>query len=453
MKKVEPLTAEFFRAADQLAARLTDSGERPTAALAADLPPPGRRNAAGALRQRRSVAVGSLAEHRGLGGEPLARRRRLALAELPGDAFRFRRSDAGISAARVARGTQGVCRGEGRLSRSRRRRSPGKVRRRHGPLCQSPPHPGREDRAVAAKLPIQHRDQELLDATAYPLPGSTDVEVFYNRLDPFFWSWVASLAAVLCLLLAVGRVQRPMFWLGVAVLVAAQTCTAAGLALRWYITGLVPLTGMFETVVFVALYAGLLGLWFTLKPLLYRRSRHTPCAVADGTRSVPDTADGTRSVPNTMEDVFQRRLFVVAGASVSFIAAVLAYYAPSSVMHRNIGAAMPILRDNFWLAVHVVTIMASYASAAIAPILGNVALGYYLFGRYGTPHTPCAEDGTISWGGSCTAAPDSASGTGVQLPSQRIGTRRVPDTTRRPPEASRSWRASSTRQSKSPCCC
>ena len=55
-------------------------------------------------------------------------------------------------------------------------------------------------------------------------------------------------------------------------------------------------------------------------------------------------------------------------------------------MQRHIGAVAPILRDNFWLAVHVVTIMASYASAAIALILGNIALGYYLFGRYGEDH-------------------------------------------------------------------
>ena len=118
------------------------------------------------------------------------------------------------------------------------------------------------------KLPIQHRDQELIDATAYPPPGSTEAEVFYNRLDPFFWSWVASLAATLCLLLAVGRWRWAAFWLGVAVLLAAQALTAAGMGLRGYITGLVPLTGMFETVVFVALYAALVGLWFALKPLL-----------------------------------------------------------------------------------------------------------------------------------------------------------------------------------------
>ena len=81
------------------------------------------------------------------------------------------------------------------------------------------------------RLPLRHRDQELIDATAYPPPGSTDAEVFYNRLDPFFWSWVVSLAATLCLLLAVGRWRKPLFWLGAAVLVAGQGSQApAGVA-------------------------------------------------------------------------------------------------------------------------------------------------------------------------------------------------------------------------------
>jgi ABC-type transport system involved in cytochrome c biogenesis permease subunit len=91
-----------------------------------------------------------------------------------------------------------------------------------------------------------------------------------------------------------------------------------------------------------------------------------------------------------MDRILNRRLFAVAGAIVSFVAMALAYYAPASVMHRNIGAVAPILRDNFWLAVHVVTIMASYASAAIALILGNIALGYYLLGRYVDRRPPAA---------------------------------------------------------------
>ena len=92
-----------------------------------------------------------------------------------------------------------------------------------------------------------------------------------------------------------------------------------------------------------------------------------------------------------MKQVFQRRLFALSGAIVSFVAMVLAYYAPASVMHRNIGSVTPILRDNYWLAVHVVTIMASYAAAAMALILGNIALGYYLMGRYTAPR--CLQRG------------------------------------------------------------
>jgi ABC-type transport system involved in cytochrome c biogenesis permease subunit len=91
--------------------------------------------------------------------------------------------------------------------------------------------------------------------------------------------------------------------------------------------------------------------------------------------------------------VMERRLFAVSGAVVGFTAAVLAYYAPATVMHRDIGSVTPILRDNYWLGLHVVTIMASYASAAIAWILGNIALGYYLFGRYVTESRSNEEGG------------------------------------------------------------
>jgi ABC-type transport system involved in cytochrome c biogenesis permease subunit len=248
-------------------------------------------------------------------------------------------------------------------------------------------------------LPVLRRDQELIDATAYPPPGSTDVEVLYNRVDPLFWSWIASLAATLCLVFAVGPVRKPMFWLGVAVLLLAQSLTAAGLGLRGYVMGLVPLTGMYESVVFVAFYAAMLGLWFALTPLWRLRTGDEWCAI-----HCPPIG----SNPTRVDCVLQRRLFAVAGATVSFVAMALAYYAPATVMHRNIGSVAPILRDNFWLAVHVVTIMASYASAAIALILGNIALGYYLFGRY-VAQPPSAVQGTATAeGGRATHQPPEA---------------------------------------------
>ncbi|MEN6407276.1 MAG: cytochrome c biogenesis protein CcsA [Thermoguttaceae bacterium] len=230
---------------------------------------------------------------------------------------------------------------------------------------------GRAVEPARQRLTIHDRDPQLLADTAYPKPGATGRELFYNRLDPFHWAWTVSLASLIVLLLAVGPWRRTLFWAGVGLTIIAQGFTALGLALRGLILGLVPLTGMFETVVFVALYAGLLGVWYALEPL-WRKS------------------PGGRGVAK-MERVFERRVFAVAGAAVSFIALALACYAPATVMHRNLGAVTPILRDNFWLAVHVVTIMMSYASGAIAMILGNVALGYYLFGRYvqRRPPEPC----------------------------------------------------------------
>lgn len=229
-------------------------------------------------------------------------------------------------------------------------------------FCDAMREFGERIEPLRQELPLLHRDQALIRLTAYPPLHATELEVFYNRLDPFFWSWTISLGATVCLFLAVGRWQKPLFWLGAAVLIVAQSFTATGMVLRGVITGLAPLTGMFETVVFVALYSSLLGLWYALKPLFRQSS-------------------------DRLAEVMQRRLFALAGAIVGFTAMVLAYYAPPTVMHRNIGTVAPILRDNFWLAVHVVTIMASYASAAIALILGNIALGYYLFGRYETDQT------------------------------------------------------------------
>ena len=54
---------------------------------------------------------------------------------------------------------------------------------------------------------------------------------------------------------------------------------------------------------------------------------------------------------------------------------------------------MPVLRSNFWLAVHVTAIVAAYGAAALAWGVGNIALGYYWLGRYpqGKPPQNCAS--------------------------------------------------------------
>ncbi len=349
---------------------------------------------------------------------------------------------------------------------------------------------------LRAQLPIRHRDENLIAATAYPPPGYTRVEVHYNRFDPFFWSCVVGLAALVSFAFSFGYLRKPMFWTGAVVLVAAQLFAVYGFGLRWYITGWVPVANMFETVVFVALVGAFLGLWFTLLPMIYPGWRNAwrltaaplgweagpldqqqaalgqrpkwsaagwvllvPRAylmyevfywltqvkygVAAGYTAiglVPRTSVGSPvsgigaatindlltwgvglcvlalsvwyvprlalaalvsivTIPLTLarqgliepsltEQVLARKPLALVGAAVGFLASALAYFAPASVLHKEIGLPMPILRDNFWLFMHVLSITASYGAGALAWGLGNVSLTFYLFGRY---HKPAAD--------------------------------------------------------------
>lgn len=343
---------------------------------------------------------------------------------------------------------------------------------------------GEQIEPLRAALPIRQKDDELIAATAYPPPDYTRAEVAYYRIDPFFWSWMVSLLALTCFGLSFGVLRKPMFALGLVVLLAAQVLTVYGLGLRVYITGWAPVTNMFETVIFVALVVGVMGLWFTVLPLVWsgltsawrmtaipwtpeasplsaeQRELASPTtwnaanlALAlprlafaaaifwllamtsygsDGgytvvrllpridvgsslptvgnvivwlvglsmlglamwllPRAILAGAASVVAIPYTWlkqgvrksgEQLLARKPFALVGAGVAFFAALVAYYAPA--FDKNINPLMPVLRDNFWLTMHVLTITASYGAGAVAWGLGNIALAYYLFGRYRDP--------------------------------------------------------------------
>lgn len=335
------------------------------------------------------------------------------------------------------------------------------------------------------KLALRDPDEALLAATAYPPAASTHLEVFYNRLDPFTWSWVFSLAGLVFFALGFGPLRMAMFALGLCGMAAGQAMTLWGLGLRVAITGRAPVATMFETVVFVALVVALLGLWFTLLPLLAGGLRLgwrltamplTPearwpegiengwisprwlrranwalalprvalgvavfAALAKLDPEAPGYAGGYISlVPRStfdwsalvtwivglgvlalavyylprmalaavlapltipyhlrheglrpaMAGVWDRRPFAVAGCAVAFLAAFLACYVPMvdpDIFDKHMNPLAAALRDNFWLTSHVLSITASYGAGALAWGLGNIALVYYLFGRYGSP--------------------------------------------------------------------
>jgi len=134
---------------------------------------------------------------------------------------------------------------------------------------------GRSVEEERQRLPVDDSHRELLALTAYPAPGLTDREVFYNEFDPFRWSWIANFVAFLVLILGLGRLRQPSLWIGVAILIVAQLLTVFGFALRVAISGWAPVTNMFESVVFTSLVIGLLGVWFIIQPLVGKGIRQS----------------------------------------------------------------------------------------------------------------------------------------------------------------------------------
>lgn len=87
--------------------------------------------------------------------------------------------------------------------------------------------------------------------------------------------------------------------------------------------------------------------------------------------------------------VYARWPFGLSATFVASFGAFVAWYSP--VLDENFSPLQPILRDNFWLFIHVLTIVSSYGAGALAWGNGNLALGYYLFGKYRAPVVPSAR--------------------------------------------------------------
>jgi len=176
---------------------------------------------------------------------------------------------------------------------------------------------------------------------AYPRQGTIDLEVAYHRCAPFRLAWVLSSVAILCLLLSMAVRWRPFYLAGLTALGTSLVAMLIGFGVRTAISGRAPVTNLYESVVFMALGTLVFGLVFGL---LSRKQHILTAAVAIGT-----------------------------------IALILADTCPT-VLNPSLRPLQPVLRSNFWLAVHVITIMLGYSALAVALGISNVTLGYYLVG-------------------------------------------------------------------------
>jgi cytochrome c-type biogenesis protein CcsB len=202
-----------------------------------------------------------------------------------------------------------------------------------------------------------------LSPKIYPAESQLRLEYFYNHWDGFYraaWSYGIAL-----LLLAIAQMrsrsnaaQRAaaptvaasrrgasggnrrsyLSILGVILAIVGLLFHASGIVMRCLIAGRPPVTNMYESIIWVSFAVSFFGMIFFLR---YR----TP-------------------------------VYLLAALPVSLVALLLVHQMPIA-MPSSIDPLVPVLRDNFWLTIHVLTITLSYAAFALAMGFGHILLFRY----------------------------------------------------------------------------
>lgn len=168
-----------------------------------------------------------------------------------------------------------------------------------------------------------------------PEPSVLQREVRYNSSHPFGTAWALYLAAFLVLAAAAKLSSRGAHRFGVALAVAGFLVHLYGFGLRCAIAGRPPVTNMYESVIWVAF--GAVGFAFLLEWF-------TP-----------------------------RGVTLPAACACATLCLILADSVPS-VLDPGIHPLTPVLRSNFWLTIHVLSITLGYAAFLLALGIGHVAL-------------------------------------------------------------------------------
>lgn len=183
-----------------------------------------------------------------------------------------------------------------------------------------------------------HQALASLSPEIYPSPATLQREVFFNRFRPFAKAW--QLYAIAFLILLGGQLISAidLYWSVMGMFMGGILVQAFGFGLRMQIGGRPPVTNMYESVIWVGFGIALLAFCLELQT--------------------------------------KARSYLLAAAPLTVLCLLLADSLPA-VFDASIDPLVPVLRDNFWLSVHVPTITLSYASFALAMGLGHLTLIQY----------------------------------------------------------------------------
>jgi cytochrome c-type biogenesis protein CcsB len=188
-----------------------------------------------------------------------------------------------------------------------------------------------------------------LSPSIYPGDQKLRLEYFYNHFEAFYRAiWCYGIALVILIAAHLRKFAaanpsdsgrgRALQNLGVAVAILGLAFQASGIVMRCMIAGRPPVTNMYESIIWVSFAVSFFGMIFFMR--------------------------------------YRAPVYLLAALPVTLTAILLVHQMPIS-MPSSIDPLVPVLRDNFWLTVHVLTITLSYAAFALAMGFGHILLWRY----------------------------------------------------------------------------
>jgi cytochrome c-type biogenesis protein CcsB len=165
--------------------------------------------------------------------------------------------------------------------------------------------------------------------------GKIALEVQFNAVKPFEWTWIIQATAFVLMGLSLLLGARLLYWPGFALFVAGILMSVYGFTMRCLIAGRPPVSNMYESLIWVTFGMTVFALIFEL--------------------------------------IYKNRQFAVAGSALAVIGFILADNVPT-ILDPSIQPIEPVLRSNFWLTIHVLTITLSYAAFLLSLGIGHFCL-------------------------------------------------------------------------------
>ena len=178
-----------------------------------------------------------------------------------------------------------------------------------------------------------------LNPSIYPQEKQLRLEYFYNHFEGFYRAiWCYGIALVILIAAHLRKRGAALRNIGVAVAILGLAFQASGIVMRCMIAGRPPVTNMYESIIWVSFAVSFFGMIFFAR--------------------------------------YRAPVYLLAALPVTLISLLLVHQMPIA-MPASIDPLVPVLRDNFWLTVHVLTITLSYAAFALAMGFGHILLWRY----------------------------------------------------------------------------